>query len=95
MRSPFESENVVVALIFRHQLHPVRPHGLQPLVSSSFVFSLNFVLTLLSRRFLGRLYAIKGGSANILDKRSFDLKKSPMPKGYFGYVRGVWVARMW
>ena len=30
--------------------------------------------TILSRRFLGRLYAIKGGSANILDKRSFDFK---------------------
>ena len=37
-------------------------------------FFLNFVLTSLSQRFLGRLYAIKGGSANILDKRSFDFK---------------------
>ena len=74
--SPFESENVVVESIFRYQLHPVRPYGLQPLVSSSSSFSLNFVLTSLSCRFLGRLYAIKGGSANILDKRSFDFKNS-------------------
>ena len=72
--SPFESKNVVVVSVFRHQLNTVRPHGLQPLVSSSSAFSLNFVLTSLSRRFLGRLYAIKGGSANILDKRSFDFK---------------------
>ena len=71
---PFESKNVVVMSVFRHQLHTVRPHGLQPLVSFSSAFSLNFELTSLSRRFLGRLYAIKGGSANILDKRSFDFK---------------------
>ena len=32
------------------------------------------MLTSLSRRFLSRLYAIKGGSANIFDKRSFDFK---------------------
>jgi len=41
----------------------------------------------MSRRFLGRLYAIKGGSVNILDKRFFFLfQKSPMSMGYFGYV---------
>ena len=73
MRSPFESKNAVAVSIFRHQLHTVRPHGLQPLVSSSSASSFNFVLSSLSR-FLGRLYAIKGGSTNILDKRSFDFK---------------------
>jgi len=69
-----ESKNIVVVSIFWHQLHAVWPYGLQPLVSSSSALSLNFVLTSLSGRFLGRLYAIKGGSANILDKHSFDFK---------------------
>ena len=70
------SEHVVVKLIFRRQLHSVWSHGLQLLVLSCFVFSLLFELTSLSGRFLGRLYAIRGrgSSANILDKRSFDLK---------------------
>ena len=89
MHSPFESENVVVVSTFRHQLHTVWSHGLQPLVSSSSAFSLNFVLTNLSRKFLGRLYAIKGGSVNVLDKRSFDFK-NPVSMGYFCYVRNMW-----
>ena len=73
------SEHVVVMLISRRQLHSVWPHGLQLLVLSCFVFSLQFELTSLSGRFLGRLYAIRGSSANILDKRSFDLKDPKCP----------------
>ena len=74
MHFPFESKSVVLESIFRHKRHPVRPHGLQPLVSSKFAFSLNSVLTSLSRRLLGHLYAIKGGSANILDNHCFYFK---------------------
>ena len=73
------SEHVVVMLISRHQLNSVWPHGLQLLVLSCFVFSLQFELTSLSGRFLGRLCAIRGNSANILDKRSFDLKDPKSP----------------
>ena len=69
--------NVVVLFILLHQLHFGLWQGLQPLIrrALSAVPFLNFVLTSLSLRLFGLLYATSGGLLNISASRSFDRRK--------------------
>ena len=69
--------NVFVSFILLYQLHFGLWQGLQPLGmrALSVVPFLNFVLTSLSLRLFGLLYAISGGLLNISANRSFDWRK--------------------
>ena len=66
--------NVFVSFILLHQLHLDLLQGLQPLGmrALSVVPFLNFVLTTLSLRLFGLLYATSGGLLNVSANRSLD-----------------------
>ena len=69
--------NVLVLCKQLHQVHVVLPHDLQPFCGDALGFLvLNLVLSKLSLRVFGRMYATTGCSLNNLRRHSLDFKNS-------------------
>ena len=67
--------NVLVTHRLWHQLHRGLLHGLHPSSAEGWsLLILNLVLTSLSRRFIGLLYATNGRLLNILAMHFFDCR---------------------